>query len=275
VDTKGFKGNTSLNQNVPIYVSILENSDGTARISYLFLYGWNAKGPTLHVKAKMVGVGIDTTVTVGNYGFDLHYSDIEHIEVTLNKGYSSVQKIKYAYHAFSYEKTASEVEWEGNHPVVYVALGSHASYATAGDQTYITLWSEKKTEKVVVTKVTVYDTYGVFEDHCPSSKSDGKRFFSNTPRLLVLNGNKVNSVNMSNDEYYCSFKYSGRLGIRYDNRDLDGLKSAIGYSTFMKVLKTLSKSTYNKIDDAVDDYMDDAYVESSASNCFYTRGFWN
>jgi hypothetical protein len=265
-DTKGYKGNTSLKQDAPVYCSIKVNDDGTVRISYLFLYGWNNTGPKIHMKAKLVGVGIDNWVTAGDYGADLHYSDVEHIEIYLKSDKSTVNYMYYAYHQWGTDSGdkiySNQVEWEGTHPVVYAALGSHASYKSAGDLTYHTAWSEKK--KVV--GVTVYDTYCVLVDYTQKSK----RWFSTNPRLLKLNDAAVSGI--SNDENYIGFKYSGRLGVEYTNVKWDDLKKYSGYNTFMAALKKVSKSTYNSIDDNMDEI--EGLMESKASNGFYSRSYW-
>jgi len=271
VDTNKFKGSTSLKQDAPYYVSILENSDGTCRISYVIHYGFNPAGPTIHFKAKLVGVGIDIEVTPGNYGLGVHYGDNEHIEVTLNKGYGSIKQIVYAYHSYEMTVSGSGFETEnGTHPVVYVAKGSHASYPTKGDQNYNTVWDKSKK----TLGVTVYDTYLKFYDHPPSSKSSGKRWYSTNLRVLKLNGNKMESVGMSTNEYNIGFKYSGRLGLQYDNRNVDALKSALGYNTFYKAMKKVSKSTANDMDDALNEKLDEFEIESLASMSLNAKGYW-
>jgi len=103
----------------------------------------------------------------------------------------------------------------------------------------------------------------------------GSRWFSTNPRLLKLNGSKTTTVSMTNDEYYCGFLYSGRLGVQYTNYNVSALKTVLGYNTMLSAMKTLGfKSAYNTITSKVDSFFDDMYLESSATNCFFGRGFW-
>jgi hypothetical protein len=270
-----WKGNTKLDQSVPIYTSIMEwGTDGTVRISYLFLYGFNAGGPTMDVKAELTGVSIKTSITAGDYGIGVHYSDVEHIEVTLNSGYSSIKQIKYAYHKWSQTLTSGYTLESSTHPVVFVAQGSHSSWPTGGSKTYETIWSEKDKEDIVVATVTVYDTYGKLVDYPPAKTSTGVRYYSTNPRLLKLNGSATTTTSMTTAETYCGFKYSGRLGATYADPDIDGLKDDTGYNTMMDAMYYVDRGTYNDIDAAMDDAMSDAMLETPASNCFYGRSFW-
>jgi hypothetical protein len=90
---------------VPIYTSVYEDTaNNLVRISYIFFFGYNGCGPKAKVKAKLVGLGIDEYVNL--CPADLHWGDVEHIEVYVsrvnaNSNYITISKIKYAYHQWS------------------------------------------------------------------------------------------------------------------------------------------------------------------------------
>jgi len=259
VDLNGYKGNTSLIQSVPVYTSILQNDDGTTRISYLFLYAWNEKGPRGHIKAKVVGLGVDKSWTWGDYGLGLHYSDVEHIEVYL-KSSGEVDYVIYSMHSFTAKVTIS-----GNNPKVYVAKGSHGSYSSTGLHTYLTVWDE---DKKVLGK-TVYDTHLKFEDVVDNNT---KLWISTNPRLLKLNGAAVSDI--SNAENYLAFKYSGRLGVRYTNTYWQKLTDYAQVEDIVKFVKKFSNSVGNKIEDKWNELRDSIEAEATASRSFYGRSFW-
>ena len=66
-----------------------------------------------------------------NYRLNNHESDWEQITVMLDKD-QNPQKVLYSSHATGYVRDWSDIETDGDHPVVYVARGSHANYFHAG-----------------------------------------------------------------------------------------------------------------------------------------------
>jgi len=197
---------------------------------------------------------------------DLHYSDVEHIQVTLNKGYGSIKEIIYAYHSWTTTVEAKDVEFEDTtHPVVYVGKGSHASYHTAGDQTYDTFWSKKGTG---------YNTYGILIDYPPPNKTNAVRFYSSNPRLLKLNGSQTTTTHLSTAEIYVGFKYSGHMGMTWPNTDVNTFKKDSGYDAMMSALKKLSKKDYDDISTKFNAQMSAWILVSQSSLGFYTRSFW-
>lgn len=262
-----FRGNTAIDQSVPIYTSIQEFNDGTCRISYLFLYGFNGAGPTLEMKNTILGgIGGTSSIDVGSYGFDQHYSDVEHIEVTLKSGYTTVDNIVYAYHSWRKTVAGTSVSYENGHPVVYVAKGSHSSWPTAGDQSYLQLWDEYK--------AYVYTTWAKLVDHCASSSSSGIRWYSTNPRLLKLNGNQMTTNSLSTAEIYVGFKYSGHMGPTYTAGSVTGLQAAIGNKYVNDVLKYVTSSIYDEINGWIySDFWTSAMLQNTGSTGFYGRSF--
>jgi hypothetical protein len=60
-----------------------------------------------------------------------HEADWEHITVSTNSA-GAFQSAWYAKHSDGARYTASQLSWNGTHPIVYSADGSHASYPAAG-----------------------------------------------------------------------------------------------------------------------------------------------
>jgi len=65
------------------------------------------------------------------YGLN-HEADWEHITVTTDAN-GKVVTVWYAQHDYGVRYERGDLAWSGTHPVVYSAIGTHASYATAGE----------------------------------------------------------------------------------------------------------------------------------------------
>jgi hypothetical protein len=61
-----------------------------------------------------------------------HEADWEHITVSATSN-GDFHSVWYAQHSGGIRYTASQIAWNGTHPIVYSADGSHASYPAAGD----------------------------------------------------------------------------------------------------------------------------------------------
>lgn len=259
-----YKGPSTFNNSAPIYTSVYEDiNTNTARISYVFFFPFNGCGPKAHVKAKMVGLGLDEMVNV--CPADVHWGDIEHIEVYVkrsnsNSNYNTISSIKYAYHQWSKTytsdgsqdgKISDHVKFEDStHPVVYLAKGSHASYTSPGSQEYYTIFSESKKG--------FYNTYAKLVDYCAPSSSDAYRWFGNA-KLLKLNGDLASGL--SKDENSLAKYYYGRIGGQIENEEASDLISVL--NKIRKVAKGLSfTSLVKKIDSA----------KSSLNNYFQSTG---
>lgn len=66
-----------------------------------------------------------------NDGANKHESDWEQVTILLDKD-QNPQEALYSSHATGFTRKWDEVEHQGDHPVVYVARGSHANYFRAG-----------------------------------------------------------------------------------------------------------------------------------------------
>ena len=65
------------------------------------------------------------------YGFN-HEGDWEHITVSTTAS-GELVSVWYAEHNYGTRYTKSDLSWNGTHPIVYSAIGTHASYPRAGD----------------------------------------------------------------------------------------------------------------------------------------------
>lgn len=92
-----------------VYTHVYRNNIGGVSIQYWFFYPYN----------DFVG------------GFN-HESDWEHITVQLNAGHQPAS-LRYAAHFSPKTWQPENVSWYGTHPQVWVADGSHASYASEGE----------------------------------------------------------------------------------------------------------------------------------------------
>lgn len=99
---------------------------------------------------------------VYNYRLNDHESDWEEITVGVDHG-GQPKKVLYSSHSTGFVHDWGEIETDGDHPVVYVAVGSHANYFHAGTHA-VTISCPKlfKIRRICIRKRDIRD------------KSDGK-----------------------------------------------------------------------------------------------------
>jgi len=102
--------------NAPATITAVEKEDGVLDAFYSYFYSYNY-GPE---------VG---GVRLGNHVGDWEYNMIRFIN-------EEPAFIYYSEHSSGAAFNFSAVEKNGGRPVNYIAVGSHANYATAGEQTY-------------------------------------------------------------------------------------------------------------------------------------------
>lgn len=117
----------------PLYV-LTSEADGKIYIEYLYFYGFNGPfdiGPIQGASEKVL-----TDLR------DLHESDLEHITIELDKNTKQLTRIYYGSHGsnegFWLDAKSPLIEWDGTHPIVYVAKNSHALYPKQG--TYVRIF---------------------------------------------------------------------------------------------------------------------------------------
>jgi hypothetical protein len=105
---------------------------GLISLEYWFLYPLNYF-PTFRYPLQALVNPIGATIANSDY----HQGDLEHVAVLLDPKTKRPRYLWMARHANEgqlYRWGSSSVQWEGSHPTIYAALGSHASYAHCGIQ---------------------------------------------------------------------------------------------------------------------------------------------
>ena len=113
----------------PVYVvTYNDEQHGKIYIQYLFAFGFN----------EPYNIGPFTGDTADFQ--DAHEFDLEHFTVELDARTKKLDRLYYSSHGTKegFWMRPQEVEWDGTHPVVYVARGSHAVYPRQG--TYIRIF---------------------------------------------------------------------------------------------------------------------------------------
>ncbi|MDR3551482.1 MAG: Vps62-related protein [Candidatus Babeliales bacterium] len=117
----------------PLYV-VTSEANGKIYIEYIYFYGFNGPfdiGPFQGASEK----------TLEDLR-DLHESDIEHISVELDKNTKKLTRVYFGSHGstegFWLNANSPDIEWDGTHPVAYVAKNSHGIYPKVG--TYVRIF---------------------------------------------------------------------------------------------------------------------------------------
>lgn len=126
--------------NHPVYVVTFEHKE-KIHVQYLLLFGvnraykpfspWSEKFFSAITKLKSVKKELEKSSVLNK-----HQCDLEHFTVVLNKKTLKPEKYFFSSHGktegFWLSADHSEVEYEGTHPVVYLAKGGHGTYNKEG-----------------------------------------------------------------------------------------------------------------------------------------------
>jgi hypothetical protein len=127
VDTKTNYGHPTFQHHVPYYVHTRHSSPNPTHIdiTYIFTYAYN--GPLHLFGCSSLPVGA-------------HQADVEHVTFRIDVNQQMLVKAYFAAHQSQDGMwvVPEQMQWEQGRPVVYAALGSHASYPQP--QTYWRLW---------------------------------------------------------------------------------------------------------------------------------------
>lgn len=105
---------------------------GMVSLEYWFFYPLNYL-PLVRIPLEALTQPITSTLANTDY----HQGDLEHVAVLLDSATLAPRYLWMARHADEgqlYRWGSRAVQWQSGHPVVYAALGSHASYAHCGIQ---------------------------------------------------------------------------------------------------------------------------------------------
>lgn len=127
---KEFKNDQNTLPQTPYYANMYFK-DPFDYIQYSFIYPFN--GPY-----NICGI------VVGD-----HNADLEHITVEISQETQDITRIYFSRHSDREGKWVlkKDIQFENGHPVIYVALNSHANYNTTGTQFRILGFANDKTEK--------------------------------------------------------------------------------------------------------------------------------
>ena len=134
----------------PMYTRIdkLKNNSG-----YLFTYGlifaYNNCGPKAHISATgtLFGKGININKDIPLCPAGVHNGDIENVQIEVDNNFN-VRKVYAGYHEWSHSFNRNDLQWNENHPILYLALGSHAVYNKEGGVHYKTLFNTDSSKSV-------------------------------------------------------------------------------------------------------------------------------
>lgn len=114
------------------YVTVSHFNREVVRIAFWFYYPFNGPGKF------RITIGDSTLDNVEIPNLGRHYSDWEHVTLAVHKT-SQGWKLDAVYlsrHDLTIWHSPADLQFSGQHPIIYVARDSHAHYATAGTQYY-------------------------------------------------------------------------------------------------------------------------------------------
>jgi len=192
----------------------------------------------------------------------------------------NVINVKVAYHEWAKTYTKISIGWEGSHPIVYMAKGSHALYSTSGDNHYLSLWGIDKTTTFKCPKYCKklgikypcglkncqygFTSSGSFYDSTGNANK-----YTGTYRLIASNFLTIDSSSLSQDEKNL-LVFQGRFGAKIQNN---------GWSTFENSVNTTLSPLYAICSDCkstVKGGLDSASAEyaSDAPTSLATKAWW-
>lgn len=239
-----FKAGTELSNDAVIYVNVSQDSNGYT-FSYAFILAYNNCGPRLSFKFSISTwiyeyVSSETKATVCPLG--LHEGDIEHVQVRTDREFNFLSA-KYAFHNDSRTLFYHELEWEDSHPIVFIALGSHASYHKPGLVKYKDFLNKKVGANMPCPRVCEtangfwfpcfeqcfvgFETHVYIEDQTGNYENN-KKF---DPKVKIIKNNFYKlAYNLTENEAKMN-AFKGRMGRKFFNKDWDEFKTSFMKST--------------------------------------------
>jgi len=257
VEFGDYKG-TTYNSNAPIYVSYKKNSDNSFYLTYVLLFPYNGCGAKLYCKVKLLGQKIyDDHYNVCPRGE--HFLDKQTVQMKFNSS-EQVQTIDITYHESWWNLSKRDLSWVGNHPQIYLAKGSHASYKSSANTKYKNLYKNSSNGGKNSVEMDLID----------HTSNKGRYFKSSNIRLLKYNGTQA--TGLSNEEVYFGIKYYGKMGkyITYNIAETDAYKAM---KTIGKAVKKVKKNWGKKILKTADEFKGDN-TQGNPGNGIAGKAFW-
>jgi hypothetical protein len=278
--TYNYNACKDLSSKAPYYVKI--KKDGTGyQLVFVVIYAYNACGPEFSITAgvwtnvgKLPGSLDDSRISVCPAG--VHNGDIEHSIVYIDSNLIPY-KVYTAYHEWGTTTKTYDIGFDGSHPVIYAARGSHAGYPKGGDQFYKKIWDESSgTNSTCASSCSWHGIpYPCTKSCWIGAKTSGylvDNLGSNTkwlPPLRVLASDVFTVTNItSNEDKLLQFK--GRFGEQINNNGWNTVKKTVLSS--VSFIKTVCSSCYNNISKALDNL--DNYYNGGAPSALNGRDFW-
>jgi len=270
----------TLNNNAPIYTNVQHLRTGEYLFSYAYMFAYNPCGPKLNVKAMVNFVvnpmNLNTNINVCPAG--VHNGDIEHTQVLVDSSLNFIS-ITIGYHEWESIHTRNDIEWDGTHPIVYMAKGSHAMYSHPGDNQYLTLWKVDKTLKGkcpgICKKLGIpYPClksckYGISSSGILYDTVRKHNKFTGRVRILASNISSFEPFVVSPDEQNLLI-YLGKFGEKIDNDGYYKFVKAVNLS--LTGLYLVCSSCKSAIKGGLES--DPAEFESNAPASLATKKWW-
>jgi len=274
-----YSAGKKLNNKAPVYTKIQKTKTGGYLFTYAYIYAYNACGPKLNVKAKATfGISLSINKDIKLCPAGVHNGDIEHTQVRVDKELNFIS-ITIAYHAWDKTFKKNEIEWDGTHPLAYMAKGSHALYPHGGNNHYLSLWSIDKTTSgkcpAICKKWGIpypclksckygFSSSGSFYD---TTGKDSK--FTGKMRVIASDAFEIKSSSLSSDEKKLLL-YQGRFGEKVENKAWSDFRNTVSdvLSPLYKVCSSCKSEINKLLDEGESEY------ESNAPASLAKKDWW-
>jgi hypothetical protein len=280
IATYNYNAGSSVSAKAPYYVKI--KNDGTGfKLVFVVVYAYNACGPEFSITAgvwtnvgKLTGSIDDSRISVCPAG--VHNGDIEHSIVYLDSNLIPY-KVETAYHEWDTTTKTSDLGFDGSHPVIYAARGSHAGYPASGDQFYKKIWDESSgTDSTCGATCTWnYIPYPCTKSCWIGAKTNaylvdnvGKTTKWDPPIRVIASEAFTVTYVTSNEDKFMQFK--GRFGTKINNNAWNSVKSSV--LSAVSVIKPFCSSCYTKASNGLDSL--DDYYNGEAPVGLGGKDFW-
>lgn len=278
--TYNYNAGSSVSSNAPYYVKI--KNDGTGyKLVFVVVYAYNACGPEFSITAgvwtnvgKLTGSIDDSRVSVCPAG--VHNGDIEHSIVYLDSNLVPY-KVNTAYHEWSTTSNTSDLSFDGSHPVIYAARGSHAGYPANGDQYYKKIWDESSGTDSTCADICTwnYVPYPCTKSCWIGAKTNGylvdnvgtSTKWLPSIRVIASEAFTVSYITTTEDKF---MQFKGRFGEQINNNAWNTVKSTV--LSNVSLIKPFCSSCYTKASNGLDSL--DSYYNGKSPAGLGAKDFW-